>query len=691
VAGFRNARGILLTFAVAAAGATLVGQQPNQPAPAPSGQQQSAEQPQQPTFRGGINFVRVDVIASARDGAVITDLKPEDFEVTEDGKPQKIETFKFIELDGGLLQDPNAPRPRQIRTDADEEAEAARDDVRLFAFFLDDYHVRRESSMGSRDEISRFIETQLGPTDMVAIMYPLQPIASIRFTRNHDAIRRAIQQFEGRKFEYEPRNEYEQKLMYYPTEIVEKVRNQIALSAMESLVSHMGGLKEGRKTLVLVSEGYSNMLPPQMRNPNASVPGLGNPAHNDPNAGRDDPNEVRAQMLSSFDMQEDLRQIYQAANRNNVSIYAVDPRGLATAEFNIAENINSQTDRSYLNSTMDTLRVMAEQTDGRAILNRNDLTLAMKQIVRDASAYYLLGYSSVAAPTDGKFHEVRVRIRRPGVQVRSRKGYWAVSPADIERMAKVAATPEVPKPVQNALASLAYPTRMRIIRTWIGAERGENGKTRMTFVWEPNRAPGARDTEQPARVMVTAVGPDGSPVFRGRVPATLPSMGAAPASAAAPITGARVTFEAPPGSLQLRLSVEGAESQVLDAESRELTIPDLAAAPTLFGTPAVYRARTARDVQQFRANRDAPPTTLREFQRTDRLLVRIPAYGTPSGVTAKILNRAGQAISELPVAMEGTEAVFEAPLASLPTGDFILEISAVGTEIKELVALRITS
>jgi VWFA-related protein len=691
MAAFRTGLGALLACAVALAGASIAGQQ-SQPAPAPPADQQPTAEPtpSQPTFRGGINFVRVDVIASARDGTVIGDLKPEDFEVTEDGKPQKIETFRFIELDGGLLQDPNAPKPRQIRTDADEEVEAARDDVRLFAFFLDDYHVRRESSMGSRDEISRFIETQLGPTDMVAIMYPLQPVASIRFTRNHDAIRRAIQQFEGRKFEYEPRNEYEQKLMYYPTEIVEKVRNQISLSAMESLVSHMGGLKEGRKTLVLVSEGYTNMLPPQMRNPMASMPGVGNPAANDPNAGRDNPNEFRAQAFASFDMQEDLRQIYQAASRNNVSIYPVDPRGLATSEFNIAENINSSTDRTYLNSTMDTLRIMAEQTDGRAILNRNDLTLAMKQIVRDASAYYLLGYSSAAAPTDGKYHEIRVRIRRPGVQVRSRKGYWAVSPADVERMAAVAARPEVPKPVQNALATLAYPTRMRVIRTWLGAERGENGKTRMTFVWEANRAPGtpARETEHPARVTVTAVGADGSPYFRGRVPPAPPAMGA---SGAKPVvSGAHVTFDAPPGPMQLRLSVEGADAQVLDAESRELTVPDLAAAPTIFGTPAVYRARTVRDVQQLRSNPDAAPTAVREFQRTDRLLVRIPTYGA-SGVSAKILNRTGQAISELPVSMEGSMAVFEAPLASMPTGDFILEISASGADLKELVAFRVTS
>ncbi len=689
MAAFRRGLGALLACAVVAAGVTLVGQQqPNQPAPPASGQQPAAEAPQQPTFRGGINFVRVDVIASARDGTIISDLKAEDFDVTEDGKPQKIETFKFVELDGGLMQNPGGPPPRQIRTDADEEVEAARDDVRLFAFFLDDYHVRRGSSLASRQEIARFIETQLGPTDMVAIMYPLQPIASMRFTRNHDAIRRAIEQFVGRKFEYEPKNEFEQKIAYYPTETVEKVRNQISLSAMESLVSHMGGLKEGRKTMILVSEGYSNMLPPQMRNPVASVPGVGNPAAHDPNAGRDDPNEFRAQAFSSFDMQEDLRRIYQAANRNNVSIYALDPRGLATNEFDISENINSSTDRTYLNSTMDTLRIMAEQTDGRAILNRNDLTLAMKQIVRDASAYYLLGYSSASAPTDGKFHEIKVRIRRPGVQVRSRKGYWAVSPADVERMTKVATTPPVPKPVQNALASLAYPTRMRVIRTWIGAERGENGKTRVTFVWEANRAPGApaRDTEQPARVSVTAVGTDGSPYFRGRVPATAPNLGAAAAPAAA-VAGAHVTFEAPPGPMQLRLSVEGADAQVLDSESREVTVPDLAS--TLFGTPAIYRARTARDIQQFRANRDLPPTAVREFQRTDRLLIRVPAYAT-GAVAAKILNRAGQAMSEVPVAMEGTDAVFEVPLASIPSGEYILEISAAGNDLKELVAFRIS-
>ena len=80
------------------------------------------------------------------------------------------------------------------------------------------------------------------------------------------------------------------------------------------------------------------------------------------------------------------------------------------------------TSQSYLNASIDTLRELAENTDGRAIVNRNDLAAGMKQIIRDSSAYYLVGYNSTQAPTDGKFHEIKVRVKRPGVQVRASQG-----------------------------------------------------------------------------------------------------------------------------------------------------------------------------------------------------------------------------------------------------------------------------
>src|SRR3954471_24932176 len=574
MARFRRLSAVLLTTAVALAARPQAQNAPAAPAPQsaqPAAQPAATDQPpapgQQPVFRTGINFVRVDVIVSDKAGNPVGDLKPEDFEVIEQGKAQKVETFKLISLDGGLM---SAEPPRQIRTDYDEESEAARDDVRLFAIFLDDYHVTRLASMSARQQIARFVETQLGPSDMIGLMYPLEPIASVRMTRNHDAVAKGIGQFLGRKYDYTPRNELEEKYAYYPAEVVERIRNQVSMSAIKSLITHMGSLKEGRKALILLTEGYTYMLPPQLRDPVAAIPGIGNPAAHDPNAGVNDPNEARASFTATADMESDLRDLTDTANRNNVTIYTVDPRGLATNEFGIDQNIGMQTDRQYLNSTMDTLRTLALNTDGRAIINRNDLAIGMKQIVRDTSAYYLLGYNSTFTATDGKFHEIKVRVRRPGVQARARKGYWAFTAQDAAKAAGPV-KPEPPKAVETALASIASPSRSRLVRTWIGTERGAGGKTRVHFVWEPMpRAPGDQPVAggAPARMSVTAIAPDGSPYYRGKLPDAAPMPGAAG-------SGGSISFEVAPGKVQLRLAVESAASEVLDSEVREISVPDL--------------------------------------------------------------------------------------------------------------------
>jgi VWFA-related protein len=655
-------------------------QEPAPPAQPPPQDGQAPSDQQPPAFRGGINFVRVDVIVTDKSGQPVSDLRAEDFEVTEDDAPQTIEAFKLIELNGGLLG-ADGP-PRAIRTDSDEETEAARDDVRLFAIFLDDYHVRELSSLSARQSLARFIETQLGPSDMVGVMYPLQPVEAVRFTRDHDSVIRVLQQFQGRKFRYEPMNQFEENYSRYPTEVVERIRNQVSLSAVKSLMHRMGGLKEGRKALILVSEGYSNIVPPELRAPVAGQLGFGG-------AAVDSTLENRAAFLADTDLQIDLREVYGTANRNNVAIYAVDPRGLTTNEFDISDRIGPQTDRDYLNATMDTLRTLSEGSEGRAIVSRNDVTLAMKQIVVDSSAYYLLGYSSAAAPSDGKFHEIKVRVRRPGVQVRARRGYWAITPEDLSRVTSPPSVPEPPKAFETALAAIAPPPRGRLIRTWIGTGRGEQGKTRITFVWEalpPTPGEPVRDADRPARVALTAVGPDGAPYFRGRVPA----------QASADRAGARVVFEAPPGPLQLRLSVEGTGAEVLDSETREVTIPDLTSADGAFGTPEVFRARTVRELQDLKADAQAVPTAVRDFSRTDRLLIRVPVYG-PAGsasLAAQLLNRSGDPLAPLsvtPPPFPGGSPFIEVPLAGLAVGEYLVEVSASGADglAGQLVAFRV--
>ena len=121
----------------------------------------------------------------------------------------------------------------------------------------------------------------------------------------------------------------------------------------------------------------------------------------------------------------DLHEIHSMANRFNTAIYALDPRGFAVSEFDLSQpTVNSRVDRDLLLATRDTLHVLAEQTDGRAIINQNDVLPGLRQMMRDSSAYYLLGYNSTRSPTDGKFHEIEVLVRREGTQIRHRLGFW---------------------------------------------------------------------------------------------------------------------------------------------------------------------------------------------------------------------------------------------------------------------------
>jgi VWFA-related protein len=546
-----------------------------------------------------------------------------------------------------------------------------------------------------RKPLIDFIQNQLGANDMVAVMYPLTSVNALSFTRNRKSLIGAVERFEGRRFDYRPRNEFEEKYAYYPTEVVERIRTEVTMGAIRGAAIKLGGMREGRKSIILVSEGFTNQLPPQLSDPNAAMPGFGNPNRTNPNAANSD----RSEFLAMANMISDLSVIFQDANRNNTSIYAVDPRGLAPFEYDINQGVGLQVDKRHLDQSLDNLRALADNTDGRAIINRNDLARGMQQIIRDSSAYYLIGYNSSQAPTDGRFHKIDVEVTRKGVDVRARKGYWAYTAEDAARAA--APVKEAPAAVSNALATLAEPPRGRPARFWIGTTRGDAGKSRVTFVWEPilpspgdPRRPGA---EAVSSVTVTALAPDGRPIFRGKVP-DQPAPAAttsAPAGSAAPSSLSSTTFEAPPGPLQLRLSVQNADGQVMDSALQELTVPDYTKVQVALSTPKLFRARTPRDAQAVLANPAAVPTADRTFSRTERMIVRVDAFGpgeTRPPVTARLLNRGGTAMSDLQVqaAASGSTQI-EVPLAQLATGDYLLELTAKGDagSAQELIAFKL--
>jgi VWFA-related protein len=658
-------------------------QQQSPPPQTPPTQQPPQDPPQRPVFKSGINFVRVDVIVSDKNGNPVLDLKPEDFTVEEDGAQQQIEQFEVVKIDP--LEQVQGPTNGEIRGAQDEEREAARPDVRMFVILLDDYHVRRGNDMAVRKPLTDFIQNQLAPADMVAIMYPLTPVNDITFTRNRSALISAIEKFEGRKFNYVPRNQFEEEVAYYPAATVERIRNQITMSALKAAAIRMGGLREGRKSIIFVSEGLTSSLPPQLADPVAAYPGMGNPNRGNQAARGDE----RYEWTSTLDMMSDLRDVFQTVNTQNTSIYSVDPRGLAVFEYGINEGVGLQQDAVGLRSSLDSLHTLSNNTEGRAIVNRNDLAAGMRQIMRDSSGYYLLGYTSSKAPTDGKFHEIKVNVKRRGVDVRARKGYWALTKEDIARIL-APPKPEAPAAVTKALTAIAEPPGGRPARFWIGTAKGDGGLAKVTFAWEPGatEGPAAREVPPASSVQLTAVTPDGRPLFRGDVPK---AGSASPAGAA----GGSVTFDAPPGQLQMRLRVEGEQGQVLDSATRELTVPDYTQVEVSLGTPRLYRARTARDIQVIRSSPATAPTVDREFSRTERLLIRVDGYA-PGGITpalsGRLLNRGGSSMADIPFTSAGG-ATFEAelPLSALAAGEYLIELNA-STEsgkAQDTIAFRI--
>ena len=652
-------------------------------------------------FRSGINYVRVDAFVTDDDGNPVFDLTADDFEVYEDEVLQTVDSFQVVQVDR-TPELSGEPLTSVGVTRSDQQLAASRADIRVFVVFLDDYHVRDGNSIRARRMLVDFIENDLISTDLVGVMYPLMPVSDVRLTRDHEAVINAIRRFEGVKYEYDVRNLYESRYNMYPTEIVERVRNEVSLSALRGLMTMLGGLREGRKSVLLVSEGYTNYVPPQMRSQVADLradPNV-NPQVLDPFAG-DNPYEETMSFFEGSAMMSDLRRVYETASRFNASIYSVDPRGLAAFEFDMDQpQISYRTDQRALRFTQDTLRVLAEETGGRAIVNQNDLRPGLQQMLDDASGYYLLGYNSSAAPTDGEFHEIEVRLKREGLRVRAREGYWAVTVRDVER-SLVTRAHEPPKAVDVALSALAEPRRGRLVRTWVGTSRAENGRTRVTFAWEPTQARGRRDTA--SRVLVTAMGDTGGAYFRGRVPERNRSSGRGTTrrrsrrEAVAPLVATRVEFEADPGTMQMNLAIEGEAGEVLDRDRDEIVIPDFTGPDVVLSTPYFVRARNALELKTLVADWNALPTVSRDFRRTDRLLLRFDVYAPGDAapdMEANLLNRGGDTMFPLDVVAAedgGASRQVELAPAFLPPGEYIIEIRATlgDGEASEMVAFRL--
>ena len=354
-----------------------------------------AQAPQQPTFRTRAELVRVDVTVLDRNGKPLPNLTAEDFTVFQDGVLQKLQTFQFVEFNGAYGPDEDLTMtigPRDGRND-----QLARDDVRLFVVFWDEYHILPlQQDAFLRDELTAFVRTMVNPTDFVAIMDPWTPMSHLEFSRDRYRLANQIRALRGRQGVMIPRNGAEEN--HFRQGSVPFVREQVSLTALKSAIAHLGALREGRKTIVYLSQEF----------------GLGR----DTNAWTMD--------------------VMTAANAANVAIYSINPRGLEVGRSNFRTGL---------------LASIAHGTGGESLVT-NSPGVAFRRAVTQSSASYLLGYEPSPLQNDGKFHKIEVKVKGSGLQVRARNGYHAPDAAQIASTREANKKAELPAPIDAAFTAL---------------------------------------------------------------------------------------------------------------------------------------------------------------------------------------------------------------------------------------------
>jgi VWFA-related protein len=453
-----------------------------QAAPPQSPPPQQPPQPP-PRFRVETNLVRVDAYAT-KNGVPVHDLAAEDFEILEDNAPQKIESFEHIVVDTG---GPQSERAEPLSVTA-ANALAADPRRRVFVIYLDHNHVSFEGTHNIKEPLIDFMQRVMSDDDLIAVMTPDMSPSQMTFARRTLHIENFLRDNWAwgraeRRLQVEDDRERLYAECFPPARIIEgypsalataliiRRRERLVLDTLRDLIRHMGAIREGRTAVIAVSNGWQ-LYPPDpslttLRTDERGervdpVPGTlppvgvgaggtltnkmpapdGNLVNNRTECEKD-----RAE-LAMADNTTTFRNLFGEANRANVSFYPIDPRGLSV-------------EGAGINTRSETLQALALNTDGVALLNSNDLKKQLRRAADDLTSYYLMGYYSTNSKPDGKFRAIKVRSKRPGIEIRARRGYSTATPGEIAaaRAASEVVVPEAKVALNRALGRIETDAR----------------------------------------------------------------------------------------------------------------------------------------------------------------------------------------------------------------------------------------
>ncbi|MEO8258932.1 MAG: VWA domain-containing protein [Acidobacteriota bacterium] len=656
-------------------------------------QDQAAQnQTPQATFRTEANYVRVDVYPT-QNGAPITDLTRSDFEVLDNGVRQTVEQFERVVVRAAGPQEARI-EPNTVR-ESRSMLESAR--ARVFVLFLDIGHVGISGSYNIRKPLVDALDRIIGADDLVGLMTPDMSARDVAFGRKTTTIDGILSRYRfwgerGRLNPVDPQEQrYEQcyPRAVYPgiaAQMIGRRREKTTLDGLHDLVRFLRGVREERKAILAISEGWLLYRPdPTLARPLDGAPptgpivavdprsgrlGIGDPRTGAPGSGGCDNERLQ---LAQIDDEEGFRRLLDEANRSNTSFYPVDPRGLAVFDTDIGPDPPPppQVDGAMLRQRLTSLRTLAEDTDGLAIVNSNDIAGGLRRVVADLTSYYLLGYYS-NAKLDGKFHSISVRVKRTGVQVRARRGYLAATEADARAPVPSSSAVSAGDPLAVAAAAEAGAVAAAVAPLE-GYSRPLPIRLHGAAGWKPGNT-GAVWT-------VGEIGPGEE--WRGGGEADLvlsTAGGAALATAHATILPGTRTFRValtgeqplPPGDYLVRVRVKGSGSTGTTAETLRIVLPDL---PDATGAIFIRRGPAT-------GNKEIATADLR-FRRSEQLRVELPTPFAGTG-GARLLDRTGKALA-VPITITARDdadgsrwLVTQLALAPLAPADYVIEMTESG-------------
>jgi len=655
-------------------------QQPPPPPPPPSQPSQA-----QPTFKVRVDYVEVDVVVTDRQGNLVRDLKKEDFQVLEDGKGQTINTFTQVDIP---VERADRPLFAESPIEPDVRTNEKPFDGRVYVMVIDDLHTRFGRTVRVKAAAKQFIERRLGANDLMAVVHTAGPTdGNQEFTNNKRLLIAAADRTSGRKLdsatanktsEYNRTRDLRQQgdALNDPEDQERGFNARSTLDTLRNVAEWFGSVHGRRKAILFVSEGIDYDIYDMIAS-NGS-------------------NHQSASMVMDA-----TRDAIAAATRSNVAIYGIDPRGLTDLGDESIEiqsypddtslGIGAGSLQNELRLSQDSLRVLSDETGGFAVVNKNDYATAYQRIVEDNSTYYVLAYYPPDA-RPGRLHKIDVRVTRPGLTVRARKGY--VTPKKVEEPkttnSKSPSTPELREALDSPL-----PVSGLTMHVFAAPFKGAAPNASVLFGVEVR----GRDLQlaQNAKLLLSYLAIDQNGKVKGGNTDSLAMPNLKPETKARiEQTGLRMLnrIDLPPGKYQLRVAAHDTNGGNVGSVQYDLVVPDFQKAPFSISGLVLTSALgaslpTVRADEQLKQVLPGPPVSLRSFPQNDDIVLFAEVYDNDGAkphkvdITTTVTTDEGKVLfktdevrdsSDLGGARGGYGYTTKVPMKDLAPGKYVLKV-----------------